>query len=67
MQRNSLECICPECGQTYYGYPAISRQDMTTRICPDCGLKEALKDSDLDSSEQQQILKTIQQFQNGCA
>lgn len=36
--------ICPVCGKEYTGYPAISRRDNTTEICPDCGVKEALED-----------------------
>lgn len=34
--------ICPICGETYKGYPAISRKDNKTKICPDCGTAEAL-------------------------
>lgn len=33
---------CPICGKLYGEYPAISRQDNKTEICPDCGLDEAL-------------------------
>ena len=36
--------ICPICGNKYNGYPAISRKDNKTEICPDCGVEEALKD-----------------------
>lgn len=35
---------CPICGNKYVGYPAISRRDNKTEICPDCGIKEALED-----------------------
>lgn len=35
---------CPNCGAHYEGYPAISRKDNKTEICPDCGLREALAD-----------------------
>lgn len=34
---------CPLCGRKYAGYPAISRKDNETEICPDCGTKEALE------------------------
>ena len=34
--------ICPKCGKEYIGYPAISREDNKTPICPDCGVREAL-------------------------
>jgi len=35
---------CPICKNKYVGYPAISRADNKTEICPQCGLKEALED-----------------------
>lgn len=34
---------CPRCGKTYTEYPAISRKDNTTEICPQCGQLEALE------------------------
>ncbi len=34
---------CPKCGKYYVGYPALSREDNKTEICPGCGAKEALK------------------------
>ena len=37
--------ICPNCGNPYRGYPAISRVDNETQICPDCGTREALRDA----------------------
>lgn len=33
---------CPKCGKYYVGYPALSREDDKTEICPECGVKEAL-------------------------
>ena len=27
--------ICPHCGKTYHEYPALSRIDNQTLICPD--------------------------------
>ena len=33
---------CPKCGKYYVGYPALSREDNKTEICPECGVKEAL-------------------------
>lgn len=35
--------ICPKCKQEYSGYPALSREDNKTEICPQCGQKEALE------------------------
>lgn len=36
--------ICPKCGKEYTAYPALSRRDNKTLICPDCGVKEAIED-----------------------
>lgn len=36
--------ICPKCGREYTEYPALSREDNKTEICPDCGTREALED-----------------------
>ena len=37
------EKVCPKCGKTYRGHPAISRVDNVTAICPLCGTREALE------------------------
>ena len=34
---------CPKCGGRYNAHPAISRVDNKTKICPMCGVKEALE------------------------
>lgn len=36
--------ICPVCGKKYSDYPALSRRDNKTEICPDCGIREAIED-----------------------
>lgn len=36
--------VCPTCTQTYFAYPALSRKDNKTEICPGCGVLEALSD-----------------------
>jgi len=36
--------VCPICRQHYNGYPALSRRDNKTYICPNCGQREALVD-----------------------
>lgn len=36
--------ICPICGKKYDNYPALSRKDNKTEICPGCGMKEAMDD-----------------------
>jgi uncharacterized Zn finger protein (UPF0148 family) len=32
---------CPRCGKDYSEYPAISKVDGKTEICPTCGTEEA--------------------------
>ena len=51
--------ICPLCGQIYIGYPALSRADNETLICPDCGTREALQGLGVDADEQDQIIESI--------
>lgn len=52
--------ICPSCGKPYAGYPALSRKDNQTSICPDCGIREALEAVGL-GDQQETILHTIHQ------
>lgn len=33
---------CPKCGKEFTEYPALSREDNATEICPECGVREAL-------------------------
>ena len=51
--------VCPLCGRTYHGAPALSREDNETPICPDCGTREALESIGVDEKEQEQILEAI--------
>jgi hypothetical protein len=39
----SIYPVCPICNQDYSSYPAISRKDNKTEICPECGIREALE------------------------
>lgn len=39
---DTTEKFCPRCGRTYTEYPAVSRYDNKTYICPDCGVEEAM-------------------------
>lgn len=41
---NTSEKKCPKCGKTYTEYPALSRRDNKTYICPQCGTDEAMED-----------------------
>ena len=51
--------ICPKCGQSYTGHPAISRTDGETQICPDCGTREALDTLGISAEEQGLIIQAI--------
>ena len=42
---------CPVCGMEYEDYPALSRKGNCTKICPDCGTREAVKVYTLYSQE----------------
>ena len=61
MKENSIAriAICPKCGKAYHGYPALSRVDNSTLICPDCGVREALEGMGISVEEQDSILDTI--------
>ena len=54
--------ICPRCGRTYRGHPAVSRADNKTLICPDCGTREALESMGLDTSEQDRVLAVMKKY-----
>ena len=56
--------ICPKCGQSYKGRPALSREDNKTLICPDCGVREALESIGVDINEQEEILAAIHRSMN---
>ena len=51
--------VCPLCGRLYHGYPALSRTDNETLICPDCGTREAFQSIGVEADEQERILETI--------
>lgn len=44
-----LGAVCPLCGEVYFNYPALSRIDNETNICPNCGLREATRPQTTDS------------------
>ena len=51
--------VCPLCGRTYHGAPALSRTDNETLICPDCGTREALATIGVAEDEQEEILQVM--------
>lgn len=50
---------CPKCGKEYKGYPALSRVDNKTYICPLCGVKESLDAAGINEKEQEKIIKIV--------
>ena len=59
MEHYSVTDVCPKCGQSYKGRPALSREDNKTLICPDCGAREALESIGVGAAEQEEILAII--------
>ena len=53
--------ICPICNKPYKGYPALSRKDNRTEICPLCGIKEALIIANVNENIQTFILAEVEQ------
>ncbi len=53
--------VCPICGKTYTGHPALSRNDNATPICPDCGTLEALEAAGIPKEKQQKVLEIIRE------
>ena len=53
------ETVCPKCGKVYFEAPALSREDNTTLICPDCGIRESLAAFGLNTEEQEHIIRAI--------
>ena len=53
--------ICPICNKPYEGYPALSRKDNRTEICPLCGIKEALIIANVNENIQTFILAEVEQ------
>ena len=66
-QKNEMKraAVCPLCGRAYRERPAISREDNETRICPDCGTRQALSALGVGADEQSRILATIHAYTRG--
>lgn len=56
--------VCPKCGKTYKGHPAISREDNETAICPTCGTREALESIGVSKEEQDRIISVIPKIED---
>ena len=54
-----MTAVCPKCGMEYKGVPALSREDSSTMICPDCGTREALDSIGVSTEEQEKIISII--------
>ena len=50
---------CQKCKREFRGYPALSRVDNKTWICPRCGVKEALDATNLSEKEKEEILNLL--------
>jgi predicted RNA-binding Zn-ribbon protein involved in translation (DUF1610 family) len=57
--RHEKTAVCPICGKEYSGYPATSRIDNITEICPDCGTRQALDAVGMEQTEQDKIIAEI--------
>lgn len=51
--------MCPRCGKSYCDYPAASRVDGRTLICPDCGILEALEKANMSEDEKKEIIEAV--------
>lgn len=60
MKRDEVqERTCPNCGKAYTEWPALSRLDNKTLICPDCGTRQALFSIGVSNAETEEILAII--------
>ena len=60
MKENIIRiAVCPRCGKSYAGRPALSRKDNETLICPDCGTREALESIGICPEEQEEIIEVM--------
>ncbi len=56
--------LCPKCGKSVDGYPAVSRVDGLP-ICSDCGTREALESIGVYAAEQDRIIELIHKNNHG--
>ena len=51
--------ICPVCGGPLTAHPALSRRDNKTKVCPDCGIRQALSAFGMDAEKQEEIIDLV--------
>ena len=60
------DVVCPVCGKEYSGYPALSRKDNKTLICPECGQREVLMSIGIvDKNDQNHVIALSEGGENG--
>ena len=62
--KTCVKTVCPKCGEVYSGYPALSRENNRTLICPECGTKEALAPLAICEDDREYILGIIHTHSN---
>ena len=55
---------CPVCGKEYSEHPATSREDNQTPICPDCGIRQAMKYMGATKKQAERIIEIIHRWKN---
>ena len=51
--------VCPICGKEYSEYPALSRRDNVTLVCPDCEIREAMASMGRDAAEGERVVQVV--------
>lgn len=54
--------ICPKCGKEYSEFPALSREDNKTEICPRCGVVEAFIAYGMSDEEAENACKSVEEI-----
>lgn len=55
---------CPKCHKKYTQFPAVSRRDNKTYICPQCGVDEAIEDMLKNKKDENKEIKTEEDTNN---
>lgn len=50
---------CPLCGEYYSAPPAISRANDKSKICPTCGMRQAMQVAGFSEEEQQKVFNLL--------